>query len=290
MHARPLNARNAIEIIRRFRERRRFHVVTPKRFVKVYCGQQKHALNRELAAALFIPTRQPWKHVNLVFNRNLIHAGPGTIAYAPRIKGSPPSPDQCRAIAAELLEHMSPSIPLAPWCRTVGPHVISEIVPNLDAGTWAHLEHHLNGVMLPSTGAHGDLKDVNMLIDGGRGFFIVDWEFFRPEGSAIEDICRLLAISVRSERVQAGLPFVPGEDVHIIWNSHVMRQVSETCQLTELQAIALEIISRASCERLGGRNLSLVLGDMRTRVNAFSQLEESDHAMQSCNDISTKAR
>ena len=275
MYTETLISPDARELIRRLRERGRFHVITPNRFIKVYWREQRAALGREMAAARYIPDRLPWKSVNLVFNRTLLPFGLGTIAHARRIRGRLPHPGQCRTIAAVLLSQISPGIPRVPWFETVGAHVTESILPALEIEMRMAIDRSLSGITLPHTGAHGDLKDVNLLVDSNDDFSIIDWEFFRPEGSAIEDICRLLAISVRTERLQAGLSFVPGEDTWIIWRSHVMRWITAAYSLTEMQAILLEIISRASCEYLGGRNLRSVTADLSARVNAFFALNDA---------------
>lgn len=62
---------------------------------------------------------------------------------------------------------------------------------SLSKKEFSKLRRILKSVEIPVTTAHGDLLDQNIMFDDNLGLKIIDWEYFRSNGSFITDILRL---------------------------------------------------------------------------------------------------
>ncbi len=80
------------------------------------------------------------------------------------------------------------------WTETMDKILLNKLFERLTENQKLFIEKKLSRSFLPVTGAHGDLKDEHFFKDKDNKYYIIDWEFFRPEGSIVTDILRLYSM------------------------------------------------------------------------------------------------
>jgi len=88
------------------------------------------------------------------------------------------------------------------WYESLDQLMFKNLIEYLPETKVNFIKSFLSEIYLPKTGSHGDLIDQNILYDYNSGVKIIDWEYFRPNGSLYTDILRLY--SRRNEKDIAG--------------------------------------------------------------------------------------
>ncbi len=97
-------------------------------------------------------------------------------------------------IIKDLHEKIPSDSRKAIWSETLDKNFLARLFSRLTEKQKYFIENSLSKSFLPVTGAHGDLKDEHFFKDRDNKNYIIDWEFFRPEGSIITDILRLYSM------------------------------------------------------------------------------------------------
>ena len=97
-------------------------------------------------------------------------------------------------IMKKLYGKIPAEAPKVLWSETMDKHFLKELLERLTEKQKLFIENKLSNTFLPVTGAHGDLKDEHFFKNSDNSFYIIDWEFFRPEGSIVTDILRLYSM------------------------------------------------------------------------------------------------
>ncbi|MCP5515185.1 MAG: hypothetical protein H7A26_06945 [Spirochaetales bacterium] len=97
-------------------------------------------------------------------------------------------------IIKKLIKKISFDSPKVIWSETLDKNILEKFMNSISEDTKIFIENKLCKILLPVTGAHGDLKDEHFFIGKDKKYYIIDWEFFRPTGSIITDCLRLYSL------------------------------------------------------------------------------------------------
>ena len=91
------------------------------------------------------------------------------------------------------------------WSETMDKNFLNKLFERLPENQKLFIEKKLSRTFLPVTGAHGDLKDEHFFKNQDNNCCIIDWEFFRPEGSIVTDILRLYSMRQMKKLKKKGI-------------------------------------------------------------------------------------
>ncbi|RLQ87788.1 phosphotransferase [Notoacmeibacter ruber] len=250
--------------IRRFWRRQHTYFLTDRYFYKLLIGPSaRRKRNAELSAQSQIPRRWPWLDASIVIHEAVLNLPWLIVLRAPLVNGRGPTEQEAMGLAETFLRSDRSSYETLTWEDALPPSFLFIIWPMLPQNVRFWITETLGSMYLPATGCHGDFATGNLIVLGDGTIAVIDWEMYREQGSFVEDICRFLATSVRTTTR-------PG-DIEDLFRTGVFQRVTDRLQLTELQMVALYIVSQASCE-LGWRPPRRIAKSLVRRVEIAERM------------------
>lgn len=228
------------KFVSRIKTRGRMSFSLRRRFFKVLFLTEARKVSTE-AIARDAHEVAPWRHMDNITNDILFATRYCGIVTSRLVSGSRPGVGQCVAISHHMMSHIPQDCEWKSVFDVIDGRVADILQQQIDPALRALVHRSFRDTTLPVTGAHGDFGCRNVLIDEDGRYRTIDWECFRPGGSCIEDICRLLATAIRSDSS-------PGDDVRELQDSRIMDVIEQGSYLTHDQGILLYVLSQASCE------------------------------------------
>lgn len=165
-----------------------------KRVCKINWGASAKFAHREVALAKWINNPEHpanlWKPWACVVKS--VVAWPKLVVISSQRLPQPASIEEIDTALGEFLNSLDNALHLRPWTEVIEPYFNSNVLPALDNDLSEKIERELAGVLLPESGAHGDLCDRHFLKTSRGEIKVIDWEYFNPHGSYVLDLLRLL--------------------------------------------------------------------------------------------------
>lgn len=201
LHKRNKRAKKFFEKANR---RKKFVLNTPQQVIKIAWGESAKLLtNREFIADQQINSSSSniW-HNHATFYRKRLKVGGIIVASSPRLVRQA-SEAEIDEFAKHLLERIPSNISYQHWDKTLEQNSLSRMYEVMTKEQQDFINSTLQGVKLPITSAHGDLIDKNIWIDQNGKIKLIDWEYYREQGSVITDLLRLYSFRFKAKMKQS---------------------------------------------------------------------------------------
>jgi len=171
-------------------------------FYKVVWGQSRVLMENEELASKFIK-KSIWNNYAF-FSKKIISVRPKVAIYKSRKLARNATVEESRILVNNLINRVQKldqknKLAYKVWYETLDVHAFKEFWQLLDTKAIQHINDILASTKLPVTGAHGDLHHKNILVSDTMHKYLIDWEYFRINGSLITDILRFNSWLVRKK-------------------------------------------------------------------------------------------
>jgi len=220
-------------------KRRRVIIFGKKYVFKLYFSKNDKALHETTVKEL-ISHNQFWSNLNPIFYTLSVRTPIISITKAKKIQTFEPTTlKQAEQLCFQMIAMLSDIIRDQSLASLINPNGIIAL-RSLPANLSTDIDHLLKNFLVPMTGAHTDLTIYNTLRAEGKTY-IIDWETFRDQGSAYEDIIRLISTAARSSAT-------PGPDIESLALNATFRNVTNEIGLSLREALLLYAVIQAGAE------------------------------------------
>lgn len=171
-----------------------FVVFSNKNVFKIVWQESAELMEREfsLNEYVFSSKNSIWSSHATIYSK-IFEFSKITIASTSRLPQNA-SKDQIDTFAKYLLESIPLEVSYQVWWKTLDQDRLERMWKVLGDPYSKLIMSFLAHVKLPVTGAHGDFIDQNILLNHEKVVQIIDWEYWRPQGSVVTDLLRLYSI------------------------------------------------------------------------------------------------